>query len=111
MTVGRIWHRKSGFAGGYGAQPLALLKGRWPRKAKIFSIKERLAYAKYWRAQHDELAPDAKELGERDFKAFRATQDFAHHVGDILALFADTLSPLSFEDFLKYGFADPPDAA
>ena len=80
--------------------------------AAIYTPKERLAYAKYWRAQHDELAAELKGtdpslLGESDFRAFRAMQDFAHHVGDILALFADTLLPRTFEDFLKYGFSDP----
>ncbi len=81
--------------------------------AAIYTPKDRLAYAKYWRAQHDELAAELKGsdpslLGESDFKAFRLMQDFAHHVGDILALFADTLLPRTFDDFLKYGFDDPP---
>jgi len=84
--------------------------------ADIFTPKGRLACAKYWRTQHDELATELKGtdpslLGESDFRAFRLMQDFAHHVGDILALFADTLLPLTFDDFLKYGFDDPPDAA
>jgi hypothetical protein len=35
-------------------------------------------------------------------------QDFAHHVGDILALFADTVNAREFDDFLPYGFDDPP---
>ncbi len=81
--------------------------------AAIFKPKDRFAYAKYWRAQHDELAAelkgaDASLLGESDFRAFRLMQDFAHHVGDILALFADTLLPRTFADFLKYGFDEPP---
>lgn len=84
--------------------------------AAIYAPKDRLAYAKYWRAQHDELAAELKGtdpslLGESDFRAFRLMQDFSHHVGDILALFADTLLPRSFEDLQTYGFDDPPDAA
>jgi internalin A len=80
--------------------------------AEIFTPKDRLAYAKYWRAQHNELATalkgtDLSLLVESDFQAFRLMQDFAHHVGDILALFADTLLPRTFDDFLKYGFGDP----
>ena len=83
------------------------------RDATILTPKDRLAYAKHWRAQHDELAAvlkgtDPSLLGESNFKAFRLMQDFAHHVGDILALFADTLLPRAFDDFLKYGFEDPP---
>jgi internalin A len=81
--------------------------------ATIFSPKERLTYAKYWRAQYDELAAELRDtdpglLGESDFRAFRLMQDFAHHVGDILALFADTLLPRTFQDFLKFGFDEPP---
>jgi internalin A len=81
--------------------------------ATIFSTKERLAYASYWRAQYDELAAELRRtdpglLGERDFRAFRLMQDFAHHVGDILALFADTLLPRTFQDFLKFGFDELP---
>jgi internalin A len=80
--------------------------------AEIFTARDRLKYAKYWRAQHDELAAelkgtDASLLGESDFRSFRLMQDFAHHVGDILALFADTLLPRVFDDFVKYGFDDP----
>jgi internalin A len=75
--------------------------------AKIFSIADRVAIAMHWRKQHDDLVPDAAYLSERDFKAFRLMQDFAHHVGDILVLFADTLLPRAFEDFVKYGFDDP----
>ena len=80
--------------------------------ALIFSAKERLAYASYWRAQYDELAAELRLtdlglLGERDFRAFRLMQDFAHHVGDILALFVDMLLPRTFADFVKFGFDEP----
>ncbi len=34
------------------------------------------------------------------------TQDFAHHVGDMLALIADTLQPTAFEQLEAYGFGD-----
>ncbi len=33
-------------------------------------------------------------------------QDFAHHVGDMLALIADTLLPRDFEQLVTYGFGD-----
>ena len=33
--------------------------------------------------------------------------DFATYIGDILALFSDTVRPRNFEEFLKYGFDDP----
>jgi internalin A len=49
--------------------------------ATIFSPKERLGYAKYWRAQHEELAAELKStdpslLGESDFRAFRLIAGF-----------------------------------
>jgi hypothetical protein len=47
------------------------------------------------------------KLSEADFRQFRAMRDFAHQIGDILALFADTLKPRGFDEFLTYGFAGP----
>ena len=45
-------------------------------------------------------------LGEADFNRYRLMQDFAHHVGDMLALIADTLLPTDFDQLVKYGFGD-----
>ena len=45
-------------------------------------------------------------LGEADFKRYKLMQDFAHHVGDMLALIADTLQPTDFDQLVKYGFGD-----
>jgi internalin A len=80
--------------------------------AKIWEIEHRLDYADYWSERFSKLDERIRRTGpsrmaERDFKAFKLMQDFAHHVGDILALFADTLLPRAFDDFLKYGFDDP----
>jgi hypothetical protein len=33
-------------------------------------------------------------------------KEFAHHVGDILALIADTLLPKDFDELIKHGFDD-----
>src|SRR5271163_3231576 len=80
---------------------------------QIWSVRDRLEYARWWNERHGELKADLQGhdptlLSERDFRQFRAMRDFAHHVGDILALFADTVLPRSFDEFLKYGFDDPP---
>ena len=73
---------------------------------------DRLRYAHYW---DDEFAAlnaalagrSPTLLGEADFKRFRHMRDFAHHVSDILALFADTVQPRNFDEFVAYGFDDP----
>ena len=82
--------------------------------AKIFEIDDRLDYSDYWSEKFEKLDERLKRKGSghmaaKDFKKFKLMQDFAHHVGDILALFADTLLPRTFDDFLRYGFDDPPD--
>jgi hypothetical protein len=70
------------------------------RRVQLFP----LGYAKIWR--RFARAPSDK-LSEADFRQFRAMRDFAHQIGDILALFADTLKPRGFDEFLTYGFAGP----
>jgi hypothetical protein len=55
---------------------------------------DRLAYARWWDERHVELEADLHDptlLRKADFRQFRPMRDFAHHVGDILALLADTL--------------------
>lgn len=39
-----------------------------------------------------------------NFKRYRLMQDFAHHVGDMLALIADTLLPADFAQLVSHGF-------
>jgi hypothetical protein len=84
--------------------------------AKIWDIDGRLAYASYWEEKLKKL--DAELSGKRptlladaDIRAMRLMQDFAYHVGNILALFADTVQPHTFEDFLNYGFDEPGESA
>jgi hypothetical protein len=36
-------------------------------------------------------------------------EDFATKISDVLALFTDVVLPRTFDDFLKYGFDDPPE--
>ena len=38
-------------------------------------------------------------LGEADFKRYKLMHYFAHCVGDVLALIADTLQPTDFDQF------------
>jgi energy-coupling factor transporter ATP-binding protein EcfA2 len=80
--------------------------------ATIWDIDGRLAYASYWDEKYEKLstALDGKRatlLADADIQSFRLMADFAHHVGNILALFADIVQPSTFEEFLRYGFHDP----
>lgn len=43
-------------------------------------------------------------LGAEDFKNDKRMQGFAHHIGDILFVVADTLQPKSFDELLQTGF-------
>ena len=78
--------------------------------ARFDRFEDRLSYAKYWRNEHDRLKEIIKgslsEVSDFDYRRFRLMDQFATNIGDILALFSDTVRPRSFEDFLKYGFED-----
>jgi len=78
--------------------------------AAMMSPIERWRCAKYWRDQFNELDAlvheDPSLLGKADFERYRLMQEFAHHVGDVLALIADTLLPKDFDELIKHGFGD-----
>jgi internalin A len=79
--------------------------------AKVSSPLERARCAKYWKEQFTELDTLVREhgadlLGEADFKRYKLMQDFAHRVGDMLALIADTLLPKDFKQLMEHGFND-----
>ena len=79
--------------------------------AKMMGPLERARCAKYWKEQFGELDAFVREegadlLGTEDFKRYKLMQDFAHHVGDVLALIADTLLPADFDQLVKYGLGD-----
>jgi internalin A len=70
--------------------------------AKIGKPLDRLRCAKYWHAEF--TAFEAEMAGV----SFRHMRDFAGHVGDILQSVADRVQPRNFDEFLAYGFDDPP---
>jgi internalin A len=77
--------------------------------ADIFSPKARAKIATYWKTQFAELDAELKQhgadiLGAEDFKNYKRMQDFAHHIGDILYVVADTLQPKAFDELLQIGF-------
>lgn len=79
--------------------------------AVIATPLQRARYAVFWKEEHDQLAAFVREhgadiLGEADFGRFKLMQEFAHRVGDILALVMDIVQPRTFEELEKYGFDD-----
>ncbi len=79
--------------------------------ARMSTPLERALCAKHWKEQFKELDAVVREhgadlLGQADFRRYKLMQDFAHRVGDMLALIADTLQPADFEELKAYGFAD-----
>jgi internalin A len=81
--------------------------------AKVWTIDDRAALATYWsdRAaalRQSAIGPTGTLLGDEDYAQVRRIERIAHHVGDILRLFADAVQPKDFAEFLQYGFADPP---
>jgi hypothetical protein len=49
---------------------------------------------------HLEVADVIREYGDKLMQAF------AHHVGDMLALIADTLQPRDIDELKRHGFGD-----
>jgi internalin A len=76
---------------------------------KIFTPLDRVRCAKFWREQFRELdaivsGGDADLLGEADFRRYKQMSDFASHIGDMLALIADTLLPKDLAELENWGF-------
>jgi internalin A len=79
--------------------------------AQMATPLQRARYAVFWKQEFTELDTVVREhgpslLGKADFEHYRLMQQFAHHVGDILALIADTLLPKDFDELIKHGFGD-----
>ena len=77
--------------------------------ADIFTPIARANIAIHWKTEFATLDAVVKQhgadiLGAEDFKNYKRMQDFAHHIGDILHLVADTLQPKSFDELLQTGF-------
>lgn len=71
----------------------------------------RVGHAVHWKKQHAELEALVREhgsdvLGESDFKQLRLMGMFYRNVSEILATMADIVRPRTFEDLVRYGFAD-----
>jgi len=81
--------------------------------AKIESLSERAQYIVHWKKRFEETEALVKEfgpaiLGAADLDDYRWMSDFANKTPDMLRLVQDVLRPRSFDEFVTYGFDDPP---
>ena len=81
--------------------------------AKIGTPKERAQYAIYWREKFKELEELIKTEGPEvvaaeDLVDHGRMRRFVYETPNILKLVQDVLRPRSFDEFVKYGFDDPP---
>ena len=72
-----------------------------------------LEYAEFWKKQEGDLRRTIENIGwnsvgEEAFRCYRMISKFSDHVTDIFTLFADTVRPRSFDEFLEYGFEGSP---
>jgi hypothetical protein len=73
--------------------------------AQIGTRRERVAHAQRWRAEFEEIQQHFKDLGEVDFRLYKAMQEWHNRIGDMLAYVNDVLSPHGFDDTVKDDFA------
>ncbi len=76
--------------------------------ARIWTQEGRAGYAEHWRERYEGLRPRVADLGDRDLLAWRQMRAFHHNVGDMLAALANIVQPRSFDELVRYGFADTP---
>ena len=80
--------------------------------SKIWTLEDRLAWALHWRERTRKIAAQVAEhgddiLGERLYLEYMQMQRFGRQVGTILSTLADIVQPRQFEEFERWGFADP----
>jgi hypothetical protein len=81
--------------------------------AKIRTVVERAQYAIHWRNTFAEIDALVKEngldvIGDKGVADYRWMSRFAHETANMLELVHDILKPRDIEEFMKYGFDDPP---
>ena len=81
--------------------------------AKIATLAERTQYVLHWRAKFDEMDALVKAngpgiLAAADLTDYRRMETFVGKTPDMLRLVLDVLRPRKFDEFVEYGFNDPP---
>jgi hypothetical protein len=82
-------------------------------KARIGTPSEWLEYTQYWKKERDDLRTAIEDVGweiagDETIKRYKLMESFTGQISDVLALFADVVQARTFDDFLRYGFEDPP---
>jgi internalin A len=72
--------------------------------AKFRDWRDRVACAKHWRTEFEDMEQNLRDLGKADFALYKSMKDWHNHVNDILADVNDVLSPHGFE-IVKNDFA------
>ena len=73
--------------------------------ARFGTWRDRLVYTKHWRAEFEEMELHFKDLGEADFRLYKAMQEWHNRIGDMLAYVNDKLHPQGFDEIVKDDFA------
>ena len=58
-------------------------------EARFGTWRDRLVYTNHWRAEFEEMEHHFKDLGEADFRLYKAMQEWHNRIGDMLAYVND----------------------
>jgi internalin A len=73
--------------------------------ARFGTWRDRLVYTKHWRAEFEEMERHFKDLGEADFRLYKAMLEWHNRIGDMLVYVNDKLHPHGFGEIIKDDFA------
>jgi internalin A len=73
--------------------------------ARFGTWRDRLVYTKHWRTEFEEMEQHFKDLGESDFRLYKAMREWHNRIGDMLAYVNDVLTPHGFDEIVKDDFA------
>jgi internalin A len=74
--------------------------------ARFGTWRDRLVYTKHRRAEFEEMEQHFKDLGEADFRLYKAMQEWHNRIGDMLTYVNDVLAPHGFDEIVKDDFAE-----
>ena len=78
---------------------------------KIDTLSQRLAYAAYWKEEHDKVHEAIDKLGiayygVQTLSDYKSMQAFSQHTADMLAYISDKLVPRDFDRQAQDGFKE-----
>ena len=72
--------------------------------AKIHSIADRVVHTKHWKSEFEQLTPDKEHLSPGDLLWLDKFDEFGKHIGQILHLISDQLSPQNIAELTELDF-------